>query len=81
MKTEQAIEYIHEGTLVAAVEVSLIETGSEWSPYYSIADVRKLEAARDALRRGDVAAARKLGQVFELTPVSGEHSNHNLAAE
>jgi len=37
------IEYIHEDRLVVEVEVSLIETDSEWSPYYSIEDVRKLE--------------------------------------
>ena len=70
MKSEQSVEYIHEGNLVAAVEVSLIETESEWSPYYAIADVRKLEAARDALRRGDLTAASQFGRVFELTPIS-----------
>lgn len=34
-------------------------------------DARKLDAVRLALRDGNVAAAAKHGQVFELTPVSG----------
>ena len=72
MRTSRITEFIHEGRLVVAVEVALIETDSEWSPYYAIEDVRKLEAARAALRRGDLAAARQVGQVFEMTPVAAE---------
>ena len=37
------IKYIHEDRLVVEVEVSLIETDSEWFTYYSIEDARKLE--------------------------------------
>jgi hypothetical protein len=69
MKTSRVVEYVHEGRLVVEVEVELIETDSEWSPYYAIEDVRKLEAARAALRRGDVTSARRLGPVYEMTPV------------
>ena len=36
MKERRTIEYVHEGRLVAEVEVSSIETDSERSPYYSI---------------------------------------------
>jgi hypothetical protein len=67
-----AIEYIHEGHLVVEVDVALIETDSAWSPYYSTQDVRKMEAAREALRRGDIAAAKKLGRVYEMKPVAAE---------
>jgi len=72
MTTRSTIEYIHEGRLVVEVEVTLIETDSEWSPYYSIEDVRRLERAREALRRGDLKAAAQLGQVYELKPVAAE---------
>lgn len=70
MRTSQTTEYIHEGRLVAEVVVTLIETDSEWSPYFSIEDVRKMEAARQALRRGDVKAAARLGRVYEMTPAA-----------
>jgi hypothetical protein len=72
MTERPVIEYVHEGQFVAAVNVVSIETDSEWSPYYSIADVRKLEAVREALRHGDVAAAAQHGQVYEMTPVAAE---------
>jgi hypothetical protein len=36
----------------------------------SLEDARKLDTVRIALRKGDIAAAAKLGRVFELTPVS-----------
>lgn len=72
MKTRSTTEYIHEGQLVVEVEVTMIETDSEWSPYYSIEDVRRLEHARDALRRGDLKAARAFGRVYELKPVAAE---------
>ena len=72
MRSRPTTEYIHEGRLVAEVEVTSIETDSEWSPYYSIEDVRKLEAARDALRKGDLKAAAKLGRVYEMKPVAAE---------
>jgi hypothetical protein len=72
MRTRSTIEYIHEGQLVVEVAVTLIETDSEWSPYYSIEDVRKLEGAREALRRGNLKAAAQLGRVYELKPVAAE---------
>lgn len=38
----------------------------------SLDDARKLDAVRIALRAGDLAAASKLGRVFELTPVAAK---------
>jgi hypothetical protein len=61
---------IHEGKYVAEVSVELIEEPGGWSPYYSLEDAEKLEAAADALRKGDLAAASQYGRVFELLPVS-----------
>ena len=63
---------IREGSYVAEVPVTLIETDHEWSPYISGDDVRKLDAVRLALRRGDIAAAAKLARIYELKPVAAE---------
>uniref|UniRef100_Q07MK5 Uncharacterized protein n=1 Tax=Rhodopseudomonas palustris (strain BisA53) TaxID=316055 RepID=Q07MK5_RHOP5 len=63
-------EFIHEGRYCAELKVELIEDDTAWSPYLSPAEVHKLETARDALRRGDLAEAVKYGRVFELTPVA-----------
>ena len=71
-RLKQAIEYVHEGRMVVEVDVTLIETDSEWSPYLSAEDVRKVEAASQALRRGDLAAASKFGRVYEMMPVAAE---------
>ncbi len=63
---------VREGNHVAEVEVTLIETGHEWSPYLSANDARKLDEVRLALRRGDLKAAAALAQVYELTPIAAE---------
>jgi hypothetical protein len=60
---------IHEGRYAAEIPVDLIEDESGWSPYLSVEDALKLDAVRDALRRGDVAVAARHGRVFELVPV------------
>jgi hypothetical protein len=62
---------IHEGRYAAEIPVDLIEDESGWSPYLSVEDALKLDGVRDALRRGDVAAAARHGRVFELVPVTG----------
>ena len=72
MKTRQTVELIHEGRFAAEVDVALIETDSDWSPYFSLDDIEKLDAVRLALRAGDLKAASKLGRVYELKPVAAE---------
>jgi hypothetical protein len=62
---------IHEGRYAAEIPVDLIEDESGWSPYLSVEDALKLDAVRDALRRGDVAVAARHGRIFELVPVTG----------
>jgi hypothetical protein len=59
-----------DGMYVVKVEVELIYEEGGLSPSYSLEDARKLEAAKEALRAGDLAAASKYGQVFELRPVA-----------
>ena len=61
---------VREGKYAAEVEVELIEDDTGWSPYYSLDDALKLQAARKALRAGDLAAAAKYGRIYELLPVS-----------
>ncbi len=70
MTTRKSKEFIHEGKYVAEVPVELVEDDTAWSPYLTPGDVRKLEAVRLALRRGDLVEAAKHGQVFELKPVA-----------
>ncbi|HYR44379.1 MAG TPA: hypothetical protein VER98_15220 [Terriglobia bacterium] len=70
MKTKTKTKLVHEGDFVAEVPVELIETEDGWSPYLSVEDAKKLDEVREALRRGDLKSAAKLGRVFRLTPVT-----------
>ncbi len=70
MSKHHRVKYVHEGKYVAEVDVELLEDETEWSPYLSVADAYKLDDVRDALRRGDIAAATKLARVFALQPVA-----------
>jgi hypothetical protein len=70
MKTKAKTKLLHEGDFVAEVPVELIETEDGWSPYLSVEDAKKLDEVRQALRRGDLKSAAKLGRVFRLTPVN-----------
>jgi hypothetical protein len=70
MKKRVRTKLVHEGTYVAEVDVELLETGDEWSPYLSLDDAYKLDDIRDALRRGDVKSAAQHGRVFTLTPIA-----------
>ena len=63
-------KFVREGDYAAEVEVELIEAEEEWSPYLSLEDAEKLDTVREALRRGDVREASKVGRVYRLTPVS-----------
>ncbi len=71
MSTRRYTKIVHEGEYVAQVDVDLVYTDEGWSPYLSLEDAYKLDAVREALRRGDLAAASKLGRVFKLTRVAG----------
>ena len=70
MNKRNRTKLVHEGEFVAEVDVDLIEADEGWSPYLSLEDAYKLDDVRDALRRGDIKTAAKLGRVFKLTPVS-----------
>lgn len=65
----QTTKLIREGEYVAEVDVELSDTPEGWGPYLSPADAKKLDEVRSAMRRGDLAAAGRLGRIFQLTPV------------
>jgi len=69
MKARRHTKFVREGSYAAEVEVELLEEDNGWSPYLSLDDARKLDDVREALRRGDIDAASRLGRVFSLTPV------------
>ena len=52
------------------MDVELLETDDEWSPYLSLDDAFKLDDVRETLRRGDLKAVARYGRVFALTPVA-----------
>lgn len=62
-------KFVRAGKYVAEVDVELLETDDELAPYLSVDDAYKLDDVREALRRGDLKAAARLGRVFTLTPV------------
>jgi hypothetical protein len=70
MSKRRGVKFVHEGKYVAEVDIELLEDETEWSPYLSVEDACKLDDVRDALRRGDIAAATKLARVFSLQPVA-----------
>jgi hypothetical protein len=68
--TRKTVKLIHEGRYAAEVPVELIEDETGWSPYLSVEDAQKLDAVRQALRKGAIVEAARHGRVFELTPIS-----------
>ncbi len=78
MRTRPSTELVREGRYLAEVEIELIgdrewsPDASPWEPTISMADAKKLEEVRLALRRGDLKAASTIARVYELKPVAAE---------
>ena len=70
MNKRRHTKIVREGKYLAEVQVDLIDTGEGWSPYLTLDDAYKLDDVREALRRGDLKTAGRLGRVFTLTPVA-----------
>ena len=70
MRKRHRTKLVHEGQYIAEVDVELLETEEEWSPYLSLEDAYKLDDVREALRQGDVRAASQHGKIYTLTPVA-----------
>ncbi|NUQ39340.1 MAG: hypothetical protein HUU23_16485 [Caldilineales bacterium] len=70
MTKKRQTKLVHEGQFVAEVDIELIYTDQEWSPYLSLDDALKLDEVRLALRQGNVVLAAQFGRVYELLPVA-----------
>ena len=70
MNAKHHTKMVHEGGYVAEVDVELIYSDEEWSPYLSVEDAYKLDDVREALRNGDLKSAARLARVYTLTPVA-----------
>ncbi|MBI2435546.1 MAG: hypothetical protein HYV26_22050 [Candidatus Hydrogenedentes bacterium] len=70
MTERKKTKYVHEGQLVAEVEVSIVEDDTGWSPYISVEDAYKLDDVREALRQNDLESAAKYARIYELHPVA-----------
>jgi hypothetical protein len=70
MKTKQHVKLIQVGEYVAEVEVELIYTEQEWSPYLSLHDALKLDEVRELLQQGEVELAARFARIFKLTPIT-----------
>jgi hypothetical protein len=70
MTKKKITKLIHEGEYAAEVEIELITTDDEWSPYLSLDDAYKLDDVRQALSRGDLETAVQLARVYKMTPVA-----------
>ncbi len=71
-RMRKATKLVREGKYAAEVPIELFYGEEFWSPTMSAEEVRKLENARLALQRGDIAEASKYGQVFELRLIAGD---------
>ena len=74
MSDKKKIKLLHEGRYAAEVEVELIDDDTGWAPYLSVADARKLDTVRAAIKAGRLSDAVTLARVFELQPVSQRES-------
>ena len=70
MTKRKRTKIVHEGMYIAEVDVEILEDETGWSPYLSLDDAYKLDDVREALRRGDIAAASRSSRVYSLTLVS-----------
>lgn len=60
------LQMVREGDLAVEVSVSLDDAAGSWGLSANLDQVRKLDRAREALRRGDLVAAAREGRVCRL---------------
>ena len=70
MTKRHVVKMVHVGEYVAEVDVELVYTDDEWSPYLSLMDALKLDDVREALQRKDVETAAKFGRVYKMLPIA-----------
>lgn len=69
MTKRQISKLVHVDEYVAEVNIELIYTDDDWSPYLSVEDASKLDDVREALKRKDIETAARLSRVYKLLPV------------
>ena len=72
MSERRTQRLVKEGPYIAEVDVDADRDRPRMVALRFSQDVRKLDDVRLALRRGDLAAAARLGRVYELKPVAAE---------
>jgi hypothetical protein len=70
MTNRKHVKLVHEGEYAVVVEITLTDSEKSWGPYLSLEDAQRLDAARKALRDGDLKTAGTYGRVYRLVPVS-----------
>jgi hypothetical protein len=81
MKYSNTVKLVREGNYAAEVPVRLVEDDTDWSPYLSLEDAKKLDSVRKALKQGDLGAAEKLARIFELTELNAPSATYLLFRE
>ena len=70
MTKKKVKKLVQVGKYIAEVDVTMIYTDDDWSPYLSVDDALKLDEIREFLKRKDFASAQKEAQVYTLTPLA-----------
>ena len=70
MTRKQVTKLVHLGEYIAEVDVELVYTDDDWSPYLSVDDAMKLDDIREALRQKDFDTATRLARVYRLAPLA-----------
>ncbi len=61
-----SLHMVREGDLAVEVSVAMDDAAESWGTGAGLDEIRKLDRARDALRRGDLPAAAREGRVYRL---------------
>lgn len=59
-------QLLHVGDYMAKLEIELEEEPEAWGPHVAPEALRRVDSVRAALKRGDVEAASKLAEVYEV---------------
>lgn len=70
MTKQRITKLIHVEEYAAEVEVELLYTDDDWSPFLSVEDAAKLDNVRQALQEKDIKSAARLANVYRLLPVA-----------
>ncbi len=70
MTSRPIAKLVHVDEYVAEVDIELIYTENDWSPFLSVADAAKLDDVREALKRKDIETASRFARVYKLLPVA-----------